>query len=140
MAAAGFTMAFNQILRDKNLSLSAKGLYLVIASFTGMPDWSLTKGQLARYCESSYALEKAWRGLQTAGYLKHRFFQVKGSGAFVHVYDLLQSPDDTPAYRYSSPSERPNGDCRIVLSSDTPRDFTRIPNTVLRSTVIPLAV
>ena len=29
---------------------------------------------------------------------------------------------------------------RIVLSSDTPRDFTRIPNTVLRSTVIPLAV
>ena len=140
MAAAGFTMAFNQILRDKNLSLSAKGLYLVIASFTGMPDWSLTKGQLARYCESSYALEKAWRGLQTAGYLKHRFFQVKGSGAFVHVYDLLQSPDDTPAYQYSSPSERPNGDCRIVLSSDTPRDFTRIPNTVLRSTVIPLAV
>ena len=140
MAAAGFTMAFNQILRDKNLSLSAKGLYLVIASFTGMPDWKLTKGQLARYCESSYALEKAWRGLQAAGYLKHRFFQVNGSGAFVHVYDLLQHPDDTPAYQYSSPSDRPNGDCRIVRSSDTPRDFTRIPNTVLRSTVIPLAV
>ena len=140
MSAAGFTMAFNQVLRDKNLSLSAKGLYLVIASFTGMPDWKLTKGQLARYCESSYALEKAWRGLQAAGYLKHRFFQVNGSGAFVHVYDLLQHPDDTPAYQYSSPSDRPNGDCRIVRSSDTPRDFTRIPNTVLRSTVIPLAV
>lgn len=137
---SGFTMAYNPILRDKTLSLTAKGLYLVISSFIGMPHWSLTKGTLAKYCESRYALEKAWRELQAAGYLKHRFFQFNGTGSFIHIYDLLQIPDNTPAYQYINPCDRHNGDCRLVTASDTPRDFTRIPNTVLRSTVIPLAV
>lgn len=137
---SGFTMAYNPILRDKTLSLTAKGLYLVISSFIGMPRWSLTKGTLAKYCESRYALEKAWRELQAAGYLKHRFFQFNGTGSFIHIYDLLQIPDNTPAYQYINPCDRHNGDCRLVTASDTPRDFTRIPNTVLRSTVIPLAV
>ncbi|MGO5029031.1 hypothetical protein [Candidatus Agathobaculum pullicola] len=85
---SGFTMAYNPVLRDRALSLTAKGLYLVISSFIGMPRWSLTKGTLAKYCESRYALEKAWRELQTAGYLKHRFFQLNGTGSFVHIYDL----------------------------------------------------
>lgn len=137
---AGFTMAYNPVLRDKTLSLTAKGLYLVISSFIGMPRWSLTKGTLAKYCESRYALEKAWRELQDSGYLKHRFFQFNGTGSFVHIYDLLQVPDNTPAYQYINPCERHNGACRLVTASDTPRDFTRIPNTVLQSTVLPLAV
>ena len=137
---SGFTMAYNPVLRDKTLSLTAKGLYLVISSFIGMPRWSLTKGTLAKYCESRYALEKAWRELQAAGYLKHRFFQFNGTGSFVHIYDLLQIPDNTPAYQYINPCDRHNGDCRLVSASDTPRDFTRIPNTVLRSTVLSLAV
>ena len=137
---SGFTMAYNPVLRDRALSLTAKGLYLVISSFIGMPRWSLTKGTLAKYCESRYALEKAWRELQTTGYLKHRFFQLNGTGSFVHIYDLLQVPDDIPAYQYTTPCDRHNGDCRLVPASDTPRDFTRIPNTVLRSTALPLAV
>lgn len=137
---SGFTMAYNPILRDKTLSLTAKGLYLVITSFIGMPRWNLTKGTLAKYCESRYALEKAWRELQAAGYLKHRFFQFNGTGSFIHIYDLLQIPDNTPAYQYINPCDRNNGDCRLVSANDTPRDFTRIPNTVLQSTVLPLAV
>lgn len=137
---SGFTMAYNPVLRDKTLSLTAKGLYLVISSFIGMPRWSLTKGTLAKYCESRYALEKAWRELQDSGYLKHRFFQFNGTGSFVHIYDLLQIPNDAPAYQYINPCDRHNGDCRLVSASDTPRDFTRIPNTVLRSTVLSLAV
>ena len=137
---SGFTMAYNPVLRDKTLSLTAKGLYLVISSFIGMPRWSLTKGTLAKYCESRYALEKAWRELQAAGYLKHRFFQFNGTGSFVHIYDLLQIPNNVPAYQYINPCDRHNGDCRLVSASDTPRDFTRIPNTVLRSTVLSLAV
>ena len=47
MSNTGFTIGYNCILRDKSLSLTAKGLYLVISSYVGMPDWALTKRELA---------------------------------------------------------------------------------------------
>ena len=72
---AGFAMVCNHALRDNALSLAAKGLYMVISSFAGMPGWSLTKRALAQYSESQYALEKAWHELQQAGLLKHRCFR-----------------------------------------------------------------
>lgn len=46
---SGFTMGCNHALRNKSLSLAAKGLYLVISSFCGMPGWRLSKNQLAAY-------------------------------------------------------------------------------------------
>ena len=98
------------------------------------------KSQLVQFCESRYALEKAWHNLLEAGYLKHRFFQMDRSGAFVHTYDLLQIPEGSPAYQYTAQSGRANGDCRFITGGDTMRDFTRIPNAVLRSKTIPLAV
>ncbi|MFQ9681944.1 MAG: hypothetical protein ACLRZH_19260 [Ruthenibacterium lactatiformans] len=70
---SGFTMGCNHALRSKELPLAAKGLYLVISSFCGMPGWRLSKSQLVQFCESRYALEKAWHNLLEAGYLKHRF-------------------------------------------------------------------
>ncbi|MGM9622435.1 MAG: hypothetical protein ACI3X2_03825, partial [Butyricicoccus porcorum] len=85
---AGFAMVCNHALRDNALSLAAKGLYMVISSFAGMPGWSLTKRALAQYSESQYALEKAWHELQQAGLLKHRCFRQNQTGAFTHVYDL----------------------------------------------------
>ena len=94
---SGFTMGCNHALRSKELPLAAKGLYLVISSFCGMPGWRLSKSQLVQFCESRYALEKAWHNLLEAGYLKHRFFQMDRSGAFVHTYDLLQIPEGSPA-------------------------------------------
>lgn len=137
---SGFTMGCSYALRSKGLSLAAKGLYLVISSFCGMPGWRLSKSQLVQFCESRYALEKAWHDLLEAGYLKHRFSQTGNSGAFVHTYDLLQMPEDSPAYQYAAPSGRTGGDCRFHPAGDTMRDFTRIPNAVLRSKTIPLAV
>ncbi|BFL40710.1 hypothetical protein H8S45_12290 [Agathobaculum sp. NSJ-28] len=137
---SGFTMGCSHALRSKGLSLAAKGLYLVISSFCGMPGWRLSKSQLVQFCESRYALEKAWHDLLEAGYLKHRFSQTGNSGAFVHTYDLLQLPEDSPAYQYAAPSGRTGGDCRFRPAGDTMRDFTRIPNAVLRSKTIPLAV
>ena len=50
MSNTGFTIGYNCILRDKSLSLTAKGLYLVISSYVGMPDWALTKRELAKVC------------------------------------------------------------------------------------------
>ena len=91
-----FTLGYAHALRDAPLSLSGKGLYLVLSRFIGMPGWALTKAALEAYCESRYALEKAWRELQDRGYLKH-YCMIDSRGAFVHSYELMQEPSGTPA-------------------------------------------
>ena len=35
MSAAGYTTIYNEVLRDRTLSLEAKGLFAVIKSFVG---------------------------------------------------------------------------------------------------------
>ena len=39
----GFTVVQNEITRDVNISLKAKGLYLVIQAYISMPDKKWTK-------------------------------------------------------------------------------------------------
>ena len=56
MSNTGFTIGYNCILRDKSLSLTAKGLYLVISSYVGMPDWALTKRELAKVCGTRHGV------------------------------------------------------------------------------------
>ncbi len=135
-----FTLGYAHALRDATLSLSGKGLYLVLSSFIGMPGWVLTKAALEAYCESRYALEKAWRELQDRGYLKH-YCMIDSRGAFVHSYELMQEPSGTPTrMTHVAGMDRENGDLRMVLSSEKKRDFVRVPNALLRSQTLPLAV
>lgn len=135
-----FTLGYAHALRDATLSLSGKGLYLVLSSFIGMPGWVLTKAALEPYCESRYALEKAWRELLDRGYLKH-YCMIDSRGAFVHSYELMQEPSGTPArMTHVAGMDRENGDLRMVLSSEKKRDFVRVPNALLRSQTLPLAV
>lgn len=46
MSAAGYTTIYNEVLRDRTLSLEAKGLFAVIKSFVGLPDFALSKRRL----------------------------------------------------------------------------------------------
>ena len=59
MSNTNFTIGYNCILRDKSLSLTAKGLYLVISSYVGMPEWTLRKCELAKVSGTNYAMDKA---------------------------------------------------------------------------------
>ncbi len=139
MSNTGFTIGYNCILRDKSLSLTAKGLYLVISSYVGMPDWALTKRELAKVCGTNYAMDKAWCELLTAGYLKH-YTARASSGAFIHRYELMQEPSAAAPHAFIADADFVTGDCRIILSGESKRDFTQIPNLILRSKRIPLAV
>ena len=139
MSNTGFTIGYNCILRDKSLSLTAKGLYLVISSYVGMPDWALTKRELAKVCGTNYAMDKAWCELLTAGYLKHNTARAS-SGAFIHRYELMQEPSAAAPHAFIAGADFVTGDCRIILSGESKRDFTQIPNLILRSKRIPLAV
>ena len=50
MSAAGYTTIYNEVLRDSTLSLEAKGLFAVIKSFVGLPDFALSKRRLGYAC------------------------------------------------------------------------------------------
>lgn len=139
MSNTGFTIGYNCILRDQSLSLATKGLYLVVSSYIGMPEWKLTKNTLNKICGTAYAVEKAWKELLAAGYLKH-YTARAASGAFIHRYELMQEPSASAPHAFVTDADFVSGDCRIVLSGESKRDFTQIPNSILRSKRIPLAV
>lgn len=137
MSNTGFTIGYNCILRDQSLSLATKGLYLVVSSYIGMPEWKLTKNTLNKICGTAYAVEKAWKELLAAGYLKH-YTARAASGAFIHRYELMQEPSASAPHAFVTDADFVSGDCRIVLSGESKRDFTQIPNSILRSKRIPL--
>lgn len=137
MSAAGYTTIYNEVLRDKSLSLNAKGLFAVIKSFVGLPDFSLSKRRLGYACsDSAYLLNAAWKELKHKGYLQHYFSQSE-NGAFCHVYNLMQNPSEPVDFVYSPSLDRPNGD--VACISGAQRDYTNISTAVLRDKTISLA-
>ena len=102
MSATGYTTIYNEVLRDRTLSLDAKGLFAVIKSFIGLPDFALSKRRLGYACsDSAYLLNAAWKELKQKGYLQHYFSQAE-NGAFCHVYNLMQHPSAPVDFVYSS--------------------------------------
>ena len=137
MSATGYTTIYNEVLRDSTLSLDAKGLFAVIKSFVGLPDFALSKRRLGYACsDSSYLLNAAWKELKQKGYLQHYFSQSE-NGAFCHVYNLMQHPSEPIDFVYSPSIDRPNGD--VICISDAQRDYTNISTSVLRDKSISLA-
>ena len=137
MAVTGYTTAYNFPLRDNTLSLSAKGLYLIIKSFIGLPDFQLTKRRLAKCCcDSAYGLDQAWHELKSKGYLRH-YYCTGNNGAFCHAYDLLQQSSDPVLFKYSPDLHRPNGDCRVI--EITVGDFTKVSTSIIRDSSLSLA-
>ena len=137
MSATGYTTIYNEVLRDRTLSLDAKGLFAVIKSFVGLPDFALSKRRLGYACsDSSYLLNAAWKELKQKGYLQHYFSQSE-NGAFCHVYNLMQHPSAPVDFVYSPAIDRPNGD--VVCISGAQRDYTNISTAVLRDKSISLA-
>ena len=111
MSAAGYTTIYNEVLRDRTLSLEAKGLFAVIKSFVGLPDFALSKRRLGYACsDSAYLLNAAWKELKQKGYLQHYFSQAE-NGAFCHVYNLMQHPSD----RWTSSIPRPSTARTVML-------------------------
>jgi hypothetical protein len=137
MSATGYTTIYNEVLRDRTLSLNAKGLFAVIKSFIGLPGFALSKRRLSYACsDSGYLLNTAWKELKQKGYLQHYFSQSE-NGAFCHVYNLMQHPSEPVDFVYSPSIDRPNGD--VACISGAQRDYTNISTSVLRDRTISLA-
>ena len=46
----GYTITYNSVVRDKTLSLKAKGLYTLIQSYITLEDFTLSKSFLKTQC------------------------------------------------------------------------------------------
>ena len=83
MSATGYTTIYNEVLRDRTLSLDAKGLFAVIKSFIGLPDFALSKRRLGYACsDSTYLLNAAWKELKQKGIICSTIFPRSENGAF----------------------------------------------------------
>ena len=91
-----FTQVSNIALRDKKLSLKAKGLYSLIQSFITIENFTLYKNTLRKYCsEGNKAFESTWKELKDCSYLVQEKHQ-NSDGTFYYIYDLLDAPNQTP--------------------------------------------
>ena len=89
-----FTMVSNNVLQDKELSLSAKGLYATIYFYISIPDFVLYKSYLQSQCckEGKRAFDTAWNVLKASGILKvYKERNPEGWG-FYYEYELLTEP------------------------------------------------
>ena len=84
-----FTQITNQVLRDETLSLRAKGLYGLIASYITLANFTLYKNYIKAQCsEGRHAFDTAWNELQEAGYLVHQRIRQE-NGTFGYEYSLV---------------------------------------------------
>lgn len=139
MSVKGFTITYNNILKDTTLSLSAKGLYIVIQSFIGLKQFILTKANLQRYCsDSTYLFEKSWKELKNHGYLNH-FISTTKNGSFAHSYILQRYPKEQNQSMIFTEKHMRNGSLEFE-NNGVKNDYTTIPNTVVKDKNINLAI
>lgn len=90
-----FTQVSNTALRDKRLSLQAKGLYAIIQSYITIEDFVLYKNHLIKESGlSTNTFDKYWKELKNTGYLiQHKYYSSGNKGA-IYEYELLDEPQE----------------------------------------------
>ncbi len=105
-----FSQISNLALRDRNLSLKAKGLYALIQSYITIENFTLYKTTLKKEClEKEKAFETTWKELKEKGYLIQ--YRLQGNkGYFYYEYELLDTADKELADKIHSNQNRKTQD------------------------------
>ncbi len=120
-----FTMIQNNVLRNRKLSLSAKGLYSLIQSYITMPDKVWLKQDFEKMCEAEgkKKFDNIWKELVDAGFLKV-YITSTGKGT-TREYDLLEEPDfERPYENWITKEKSPE----IVESLENTGFLQDVPN------------
>ena len=122
-----YTVMSNVHLKDRGISLKAKGLLSVILSLP--EDWNYTTRGLAAICKEGVdSIGAALRELESAGYLIRHRLRDKGGRISDTEYIVYESPHKTPEaaspYTASPCTENP-----YMVSLDTATPRTDAPDT-----------
>lgn len=127
------------MLMDPNLSLGAKGLYIVIARYLRLqsykPDLSLTKDMLRGMCrEGANAFDRMFRELRTCGYLVLTRCKSPKTGYPGYRYSLNKTPDTVSVSSCCAQkqpvSEEPVQSAPSTAPNSTPKRAMNPENTV----------
>lgn len=134
-----FSMVSNQIIRNAEISLKAKGLYALIQSYITIEDFTLYKGFLqSRCCEGKKAFESAWTELKKSGYLVQYRMQDEETKQFYWEYELLDEIEPDPQKGvYGKDKPLPQKGCngsRITRQTDNMENGGDIKKTDFNNT------
>ncbi|HAV90072.1 MAG TPA: hypothetical protein DCW44_02205 [Eubacterium sp.] len=93
----GFTVVQNEVIKDKTLSLKAKGLYAVIQCHISIPNTSWRKSYFENSVTDGYkSFVTAWNELRDKGYLKIHNVYNQEIHRPIKEYELLAEPKGGP--------------------------------------------
>ena len=105
---SGYTVVQNAIVRDTQVSLKAKGLYLTIQAYITMPDKIWYKDEFqAMVSEGKTAFDAAWKELKEAKYLRVHGYPNGGRG-WRYEFELLDEPCEGPHTIYYDANGNPS--------------------------------
>lgn len=112
-----FSMIPNELIEDKTVSFSAKGLYCLIARQLMKPNWVVYKKNLMTECkEGERAFNSAWKELLESGYLKA--YRCNGDrNKFYWEYELLRFPE--PPQEATEPQTEPRKEGAVSIPYKT---------------------
>ena len=108
---SNFSQISNAALWDTNLSLTAKGLYSIIASLINIPDFVLYKTTLQKKAGLGRdAFNRYWKELKDFGYLLQ--YELRDEkGHMYYEYELLDEPDSNNSNTScNEPNNKENSD------------------------------
>lgn len=102
----GYTIVDNTSIRDKTLSLRAKGLFVTMLS---LPEtWVFSVRGLASVCGATvYAVRSGMSELTAGGYVKRERRQDKATGHHKWVYELFPEPKKPAERSFEENAENP---------------------------------
>ncbi len=114
----GYTVVQNEVIKDKGLSLKAKGLYAIIQCHITIPDSAWRKSYFeAMVTDGRKSFHSAWLELKEKGYLKtHAVYR---DGKIVREYELLLEAQAGPhTFYYDKNGEITKTEGDIVLEKE----------------------
>lgn len=111
-----YTVMSNHHLKNKNLSLKAKGL---LSQMLSLPeDWDYTvAGLCAINKESGGAMNSALKELEDNGYLRRTKIQNE-KGRYEYIYDIFENPDPQNPYMENPYMDNPVMENSIQLNTN----------------------
>jgi len=118
-----FTKISNTLIRDKTLSIQAKGLFLTLASLP--ENWIVNKTQLHNFSsDTKYATGKAFEELVAAGYIKKgEIKKVKGK---FKSSDYIVYPEKQPLFQTQTSEFQTRENGTLLKKENTNKEIEEI--------------
>lgn len=129
-----FAQVSSVALKDKSLSLRAKGLYALIQNFVTLEDFVIYKSYLVSISgDGKSSFDRAWNELKEQGYLVQYQMQ-DAAGRIYYEYDLLDEPrelseEEKAAYEQKEANRKARNQRKVAARKQKAEPQVEVPPT-----------